>query len=506
MAKDDEYQSLYDKSIERLRYLTSTNVKMPDFKSQIYTASTIGSDSASVEAEPDCITFDCTSGTVSCSNKIVSSNKTNGSLSIESGRELNIGTYSTTADWGPWATSVNCGDASNIVTKEDLDQAIKSVKDAMTDSRHKWTRISAVKIPVSEDSYVYSIETGEMIYRLTGMVISTIDEGVKFTLIRVSDYEKVDMPIDTLYKVDPKTGIKYGVFGALSEDVKKYEDYLPTKEMARRFQEQYIKGNRAIIRGLRTMVSPIDDDFCVTVDELGRYIPAVSKKDSTNSIKNEGENNMIIDTGKTKTILAGDDVYIVNDEQIANKYGIAKGQFSPHDIMCNRVHVTKTFVNSRDKLGRKKIAVEIFVGGTHYLVGLDAIRYIRREPGDNNKYLYECEVTADSILPPRETRNFMEPRRIIYNDPATIVFWEDGTKTVVMKAPGEKFNKYAAFCAAVAKRLYITNSRICTIVKDGFDQTAKKEVKKVAKKDSESETVKPETKKTLKKATKKKED
>lgn len=503
MAKDDEYQSLYDKSIERLRYLTSTNVKMPDFKSQIYTASTIGSDSASVEAEPDCITFDCTSGTVSCSNKIVSSNKTNGSLSIESGRELNIGTYSTTADWGPWATSVNCGDVSNIVTKEDLDQAIKSIKDAMTDSRHKWTKISAVKIPVSEGSYVYSLETGEtMIYRLTGMVISTIDEGVKFTLIRVSDYEKVDMPIDTLYKVDPKTGNKYGVFSALSEDVKKYEDYLPTKEMARRFQEQYIKNNRAIIRGLRATVPIYYDDYILSSVDFNKELAELAAKCK----KEKGENNMIIDTGKTKTILAGDEVYIVNDEQIANKYGIAKGQFSPHDIMCNRVHVTKTFVNSRDKLGRKKIAVEIFVGGTHYLVGLDAIRYIRREPGDNNKYLYECEVTADSMLPPRETRNFMEPRRIIYNDPATIVFWEDGTKTVVMKAPGEKFNKYAAFCAAVAKRLYITNSRICTIVKDGFDQTAKKETKKVAKKNSESETVKPETKKTLKKTTKKKEN
>lgn len=482
MAKPD----LYDKSVERLRYLTSANVKMPDFKSRIYTASTIGSDSVSVEAEHDSVTFDCTSGTLSYSNK------------VESRPELYVGTYSNTADLGPWATSVAsdcCGYVSNVVTKEDLDQAVKSIKDAMTGSEHKWTRISAVKLPVSEGSYVYSIETGEIIYRLTGTMISTIDEGVKVTLIRLSDNEQVDMPIDTLYKVHPKNGTKYGVFAALSEDAKYYEDYLPTKEMA----------DHNIIRGLRTTVTPIDNIW-ISVDELGQYIPTVSKKDSTNSIKNKGENNMIIDTGKTKTILAGDEVYIVNDEQIADKYGIAKGHYSTHDILCNRVLVTKTFVNSKDKLGRKKIAVDISVGSAHYLVGLDAIRYIRIEPGDNNKYLYECEVTADSILPPRETRNFMEPRRIIYNDPATIVFWEDGTKTVVMKAPGEKFNKYAAFCAAVAKRLYVTNSKICTIVKDGFDQTAKKETKKAAKKNSESETVKPETKKTLKKATKKKEN
>lgn len=502
MTKDEAHESLlYDKAVERLQYLTSTNVKLPDFKPQIYTASTIGNDSSSVEAEPDSITFDCTSGVVSYSNKVVSSNKSNGSLTIDSGPKLHVGTYAAYTDVSPCeprSISDCCGHVSNAVTKEDLDKAVKSIKDAMTGSERKWTKISAVKVPVSEGSYVYALGTEETIYRLTGTMRSVIGEDITFTLIRISDYEKIDIPINMMYKVDPKTGNKYGVFYAISEDAKKYEDYLPTKEMARRFQEEYIKGNRAIIRGLRARVPIYYDDYILSVDrhkELAEFMAKCKKE--------KGENNMIIDTGKTKTILAGDDVYIVNDEQIADKYGIAKGHFSTHDITCNRVHVTKTFVNSRDKLGCKKIAVEIFVGGTHYLVGLDAIRYIRREPGDNNKYLYECEVTADSILPPRETRNFMEPRRIIYNDPATIVFWEDGTKTIVMKAPGEKFNKYAAFCAAVAKRLYVTNSRICTIVKDGFDQTSKTKQKKVETKPSESET---KAKKTTKKKVTKKED
>lgn len=494
MTKDDANQDLYDKAIERLQYITSSSIKFPDFKTQIYTASTIGSGSSSAKAEPDTITFDCTSGDVSVSY----SNK------IESNPKLNIGTYTGTTDCGSWTASDCCGNITNVVTKEDLDQAAKSIIDAMHNSEeHKWTKISALKVPVSEGSYVYSLETGEMIYRLTGLVVSTIDEGTTFTLIRVSDNKHMVLPIDTLYKVDPKTDTKYGVFCATWIDEEHYEDYLPTKEMAKRLQEQYIKDNRAVIRGLRATVPIYYDDYILSTDrhkELAEFMAKCKKE------KEKGENNMIIDTGKTKTILAGDEVYIVNDEEIANKYGIAKGQYSPHDIMCNKVFVTKTVVNSRDKLGRKKVAVEIRNGNTLYLVGLDAIRYIRREPGDNNKYLYECEVNADSILPPRETRNFMDPRRIIYNDPATIVFWEDGTKTVVMKAPGEKFNKYAAFCAAVAKRLYITNSRICTIVKDGFDQTAKKEVKKETKKDSESETVKPVTKKTPKKTAKKKED
>lgn len=60
--------------------------------------------------------------------------------------------------------------------------------------------------------------------------------------------------------------------------------------------------------------------------------------------------------------------------------------------------------------------------------------------------------------------------RIIYNDPATIVFWNDGTKTVVKKAKGERFNKYTAFCAALAKKIYGNNSRVNKIVKSGYDQ------------------------------------
>lgn len=97
---------------------------------------------------------------------------------------------------------------------------------------------------------------------------------------------------------------------------------------------------------------------------------------------------------------------------------------------------------------------------------------------------------VDSIMPPRIMNSYeafryaiADPmrsyrvKRIIYNNPATIVFWMDGTKTVVKKAKGEKFNKYTAFCAALAKKMYGNNSRVNAIVASGFDQTAKKEAK-----------------------------
>ena len=65
------------------------------------------------------------------------------------------------------------------------------------------------------------------------------------------------------------------------------------------------------------------------------------------------------------------------------------------------------------------------------------------------------------------------PSKIIYNNPATIVFWMDGTKTVVKKAKGEKFNEYTAFCAALAKKIYKNNSQVNKIVKSGIHQKVK---------------------------------
>lgn len=59
------------------------------------------------------------------------------------------------------------------------------------------------------------------------------------------------------------------------------------------------------------------------------------------------------------------------------------------------------------------------------------------------------------------------PKQIIYNPPATIVFWEDGDKTVVKCTKGEPFNKYYGFCAALAKRIYGSNSQIMKIVNSG---------------------------------------
>ena len=58
-----------------------------------------------------------------------------------------------------------------------------------------------------------------------------------------------------------------------------------------------------------------------------------------------------------------------------------------------------------------------------------------------------------------------KPKRILKSGLATIVFWEDGTKTVVKRAEDEPDNEYTAFTAALAKRIFGSNNAIKKLIK-----------------------------------------
>lgn len=54
--------------------------------------------------------------------------------------------------------------------------------------------------------------------------------------------------------------------------------------------------------------------------------------------------------------------------------------------------------------------------------------------------------------------------RVIFHDPATIVYWKDGTKTVV-KCQREKFDKEKGLLAAIAKKVYGNKGSFNNIIK-----------------------------------------
>lgn len=50
--------------------------------------------------------------------------------------------------------------------------------------------------------------------------------------------------------------------------------------------------------------------------------------------------------------------------------------------------------------------------------------------------------------------------KIIFSGPVTIVFWRDGSKTMVRRSDDDKYDREAAVTYAIAKRMFGNNTRI----------------------------------------------
>ena len=92
---------------------------------------------------------------------------------------------------------------------------------------------------------------------------------------------------------------------------------------------------------------------------------------------------------------------------------------------------------------------------------------------------YACEIDDDIPF-----YGVPEIDRVVFNDPATIVFWEDGTKTVVKCMKGERFERYAGFAAACMKKMFGSTSHAKAIM-DSLTVESTKREKKHGKEEAE---------------------
>lgn len=76
----------------------------------------------------------------------------------------------------------------------------------------------------------------------------------------------------------------------------------------------------------------------------------------------------------------------------------------------------------------------------------------------------------------------MKIKKVVYNNPATIVFWTDDTKTVVKVADGETFDKEVGLAMAIAEKYFGSYSAMKSYIKkktiDANEANAKKKNKK----------------------------
>lgn len=99
-----------------------------------------------------------------------------------------------------------------------------------------------------------------------------------------------------------------------------------------------------------------------------------------------------------------------------------------------------------------------------------------RVPRKNHRDIYDAMVYSLDAL---STQNIPELKiaaptpiirpyyisKVIFNDPATIVFWADGTKTIV-KAVNEPFDKEKGLAMAICKKIFGNKGNYFNVIKE----------------------------------------
>lgn len=114
----------------------------------------------------------------------------------------------------------------------------------------------------------------------------------------------------------------------------------------------------------------------------------------------------------------------------------------------------------------------------------ESMRNETMEINHNNTSMYHeayKRLRADYIpLASIDMRLRLIPKKIIHNGPATIVYWEDGEKTVVKLMEGDTYDEYAAFTAALAKKIFGSTGYAKRWMKDVTVEQKEKETENIS--------------------------
>lgn len=66
------------------------------------------------------------------------------------------------------------------------------------------------------------------------------------------------------------------------------------------------------------------------------------------------------------------------------------------------------------------------------------------------------------------------PENVIFHDPATIVYWDDGTRTVVKCQPGDVFNAEAGLTTAMLKKYMGNDNTFNRVINEWLKRTGQR--------------------------------
>ena len=74
-------------------------------------------------------------------------------------------------------------------------------------------------------------------------------------------------------------------------------------------------------------------------------------------------------------------------------------------------------------------------------------------------------LLSSSLIMPPGFHWILNIKRVIFNEPATIVLWKDGTKTVVKCGESETFDKEKGLAMAIAKKALGNKGNYFNVIK-----------------------------------------
>lgn len=92
---------------------------------------------------------------------------------------------------------------------------------------------------------------------------------------------------------------------------------------------------------------------------------------------------------------------------------------------------------------------------------LDAFRYCVNDILTTQRYAWSISMPLINI------QSMIE--RVVFNDPATIIFWTDGSKTVVKRSEDDSWDEEKGICMAIIKKMCGKTSFIKNYTRESFD-------------------------------------
>lgn len=114
-------------------------------------------------------------------------------------------------------------------------------------------------------------------------------------------------------------------------------------------------------------------------------------------------------------------------------------------IYMDPVKYTFPLFQHRDAIfGKKELVDKVYDTYRHSLFGRPNISL--------SKYIREAHKDHDSEDFPQRTTYIPEIKRVHFNNPMTIVIWDDGTKTIVKCQEGDTYSKETGLALCIAKK------------------------------------------------------